>query len=153
MNFHKECLALTRGNAYLKEEIEDDAPKYKDIKSWYADLQKHIAEDPDKSKKQLEEKIKMLEDVRDKLKDEMENPSGWRRIKYTLKALIPFNGIYRLFKMNDNMSGISWLANAAFPVGGEMTMRAFTYKAMIADMLNNTIICLNYLKKKQKTMK
>lgn len=38
MNFHRECLALTRGNAYLKEEIEDDAPKYKDIKSWYADL-------------------------------------------------------------------------------------------------------------------
>jgi len=109
-----------------------------------------MAEEPIKSKKQLESKITVLEDIRDKLKDEMQDPSGWRRFKYALKSLIPFNAIYRLFKMNDYMAGLSFLANAAFPVGGEMTMRLFTYKAMIADMYSNTLKCIEYLKKKQK---
>ena len=101
----------------------------------------------------MKEKIELVKEMRDKLKDEMEDPSGWERLKYTLKALIPFNGLYRFFKMNDNMAGIAFLSNSMFPVVGDMVVRAATYKSMIANMLLNTEKCLEFLENKLKEMK
>ena len=148
-----ECSSRGLNESQINEELADKAPKYKDIKAWYADLQKHIAADPAGTRQKMKEKIELVREMRDKLKDEMEDPSGWERFKYTLKALIPFNGLYRFFKMNDNMAGLAFLSNAMFPVVGDMAMRAVTYKAMIANMLLNTEKCLEFLEKKSKELK
>ena len=148
-----ECTSRGLGESQVNEELADKAPKYKDIKAWYADLQKYIAADPAGSRQKMKEKIELVREMRDKLKDEMEDPSGWERLKYALKAIIPFNGLYRFFKMNDNMAGLAFLSNALFPVVGDVTMRAATYKSMIANMLLNTEKCLEFLEKKSREMK
>ena len=148
-----ECTSRGLSESQVNEELADKAPKYKDIKAWYADLQKHIAADPAGSRQKMKEKIELVREMRDKLKDEMEDQSGWERLKYALKAIIPFNGLYRFFKMNDNMAGLAFLTNALFPVVGDVTMRAATYKSMIANMLLSTEKCLEFLEKKSREMK
>ena len=52
---------------------------YKDAADWFAQLVKYIEVDPEVAKTPLKEKVALMKMMRDKLKAEVKNPSGWSK--------------------------------------------------------------------------
>ena len=123
---------------------------YKDASDWYQRLVKYIIVDPEIGKKQLEEKIKLMQLIRDKLQAELKHPQGWEQYQLVLNAIIPMVNIYQYFAMNGNQTVLQWILTSPFPVPTPSDMNnEHKYKTILSSMLNHTNSGISLLNRKK----
>lgn len=158
--------SLIESSIVLESSVEDAAMSLKQVNKWYSKVisaSKTKAE----SKEEIKDRITVLKScvkAMEKQKDDVLKDAGI--IKYILKDMIPFNGLYRLIKRQDAYAGIGILANLAktyiiapvtksaavgrFPV--TMVVRALTYKKMLESNIKKTNEAIEFLENKLKEM-
>lgn len=110
-------------NLICEASPEDDATNLRKTIKWYNKFVKASKGDA-YSKQELEHRIRVLKKCVKDMKKALETGDG--RVKYTLKALIPFNDIYRLIKRQDIYAGVGIVTGYFGPL-----IRALGWKEMI----------------------
>lgn len=155
-------------NVILEKSVEDDAMNLKQAQKYYDECIKACKKKAD-SKKQIENRIKVLEKCVKDMEEQKKKPiKDGGMTKYQLKAIIPLNGLYRLIKDGDITAGLSNIASivgfvagftlripALSGVGGYTAgmIRAQGYKKMLDDNIKKTEEAIAYLKGELKKMK
>ena len=157
--------SLIESSIVLEASAEDAAMSLRQVNKWYS---KVISKSKTKteSKEEVKERITVLKSCvkeMEKQKNDVLRDGGI--IKYVLKDIIPFNGLYRLIKRQDAYAGIGLLGNIArnfivnatksatiakFPVS--MVIRAATYKKMLDSNIKKTNEAIEFLENKLKEM-
>lgn len=153
-NCSKELKDVIYENDILTEGVEKNATNLGSVKSWYKKFvrrcKKGIVD-----KKDLDERIKLLEDCIRDMKHMVSGAAGRSEknnevIRFSLKALIPFNAIYTFIKRRSWITLISdVVGNIFLPFGGTAVIRAINYDVMIEEMIDNTQEAVDYLKSKR----
>lgn len=111
---------------------------YNDASDWFAQLVKFIEVDPEVSKAPLKEKVKVMKMMRDKLKAEVKNPSGWSKFQVAFISIVPAANIYQYFALNGNSEVLQWLLQSPFPLPSESDMKnEHKYKTIMSKMLTH----------------
>ena len=109
---------------------------FKDAADWFAQLVKYIEVDPEVAKTPLKEKVALMKMMRDKLKAEVKNPSGWSKFQVVFVSIIPAANIYQYFAQNGNVEVIQWLLQSPFPLPSESDAKnEHKYKTIMSKML------------------
>jgi hypothetical protein len=103
--YFTEC--LTESGVVLEKAAEDDAVTLKQTMRWYDEFVK-ASRSKVEDKEDLKERIKVLKKCVKNM--EQAKYSGSARAKYALKALIPFNDIWRLIVRRDAYAGITGIS-------------------------------------------
>lgn len=128
---------------------EATTPNYRDAADWFAQLVKYIEVDPEISTEPLKEKVKVMEMMRDKLKAEVKNPSGWGKFQVAMVSIIPMVNIYQYFAQNGNAEVVQWLLQSPFPLPSESdTKNEHKYKTIMSKMLAHANNGVSVLKRK-----
>lgn len=158
-------------NIICEKSIEDNATTVKKQIKWYKDFVKRSKGKAD-SKKELEERIKVLKECLKQLKKDYNDPKKMvmNMFKYGFKAFIPLNGIYRLIKKHDVFAGLALIPRITLSVlaptssmsiagkavtnftksGYEYIVRLESHKVMIEKCIDDTEEAIKYLEKKLK---
>lgn len=99
--------ALSETNILVEIAAEDDAVNLKQIMKWY-DRVVYCSKTKIESKEDIQDRIKVLEKCVKNMKKCRYTGEG--RVKYALKALIPFNDIWRLIRRRDAYAGIAGIS-------------------------------------------
>lgn len=115
-------------------------------------------------KSQLDEKIKILETTKKNMQDELKYVAGGNyspdRIKYALKALIPFNSVARLIKNHDVVPVLSDVFGLIVGVAIKLPtnvaaggLRYASYEHFLEQQIERTDASIKYLKKQRDGLK
>lgn len=144
------------GNTFLNEDAvlnewgaEDDATNLKKIKKWYSTFISATKNTKKDDLKDIDEKIKALEECREKMKKSLKEQKMSDKLSYAAKSFIPFNSLYRLIKKGDCYAGFGILGDMFIP-GISLGIRFATYSDMLQKFIDETDEAIEYLKKKRK---
>lgn len=145
---------IEESSLVLEKSVEDDAVNVKKIEKWYKKLVKRCKDqDKDITKKEIKDRIKLLEECVEKMtKQAADRTKDNGIIKYTLKAFIPFNNIWRFFTKHDKAAGWSFLADIFTLGSAKLYLRPILYGKMLNDNIKDTKEAIEYLKKKLEEM-
>lgn len=143
----------------LMEAVEDAASNVREANKFYKKLLKQ-AKGKASSRKEIQERINVLKNCVRQMearKKEFEDNQKNRKtdkdhIKYILKALIPFNDLWRLFKRNDKYAILGTLGSFIIPYT-DVAARAGFYAHMLQDNIDATNEAIKFLEEKLKEMK
>lgn len=156
--YTEKALELCHFDDLTEASVEDDSTTVFKVEKWYKALMDE-AKSKSSTKEDIQHKIKELKECVKKMKDQRKNPDkNFGREKYMLKAFIPFNNIYRVFKYGDGMAGTELLTNVLlsrtkFQALGALVVRGVGYQKMLDDMIKSTEDAIDFLEKKLKKMK
>lgn len=140
----------------LEKAAEDDAMTLKQAMKWYG---KFVTKSKTKleGKKDIEERIAILEKCIKDMERAKKNTEG-EKTKYALKAMIPFNDLYRLIKRKDAYAGLGWIGGIAGSVIGiglpvDIGIRYVNFEKMLDAKIEQTKEAIKFLKEKLKEYK
>ena len=165
VNIYAKAIGINEDAIILTERAaERDAMSIQEAEKFLNDIRKACMSKTD-SLEQIDERINCLESAVKKLK--IANNSTGERIKYPLKALIPFNGLARLIDKQHDAFG--FLADAGAYVAGSIIakltggvifvdvisagIRAGTYEQMMDHQIEKTEKAIEYLRDQREKIK
>lgn len=180
INKNSIVVSLDKNNFIIKEQleeykivneraVEDDASSLKEVMRWYNKFITASKNTKSDNIKDIDEKLKVLKNCLSSMESELrasKTAITTGKVKYIAKAIIPFNGIFRLIKRNDCYSGLAEIAGfivqniaamMALPIvpasnGFQMGLRWQYYEKMLENSIKNTKEAIDYLEKKKKEL-
>lgn len=137
----------------LEASAEDGAMSVKQAEKWFNTFIS-AAKSKSENIEQIDNKIEVLKETVRKMESALNTNEG--RIKYSLKALIPFNMIYRVATKGDTTAATSWLIGVGVSmIGlpfGNIVGRYALWKDMIKNQIIKTNQAIEYLEKEKAKM-
>lgn len=156
---------LTESGVVMERAAEADATTVNKVMRWYERLLRK-SKQKTYSINAVKSRITILTQCIEKMEDELRKvetgESYGGAIAYNLKAMIPWNGLFRLIKNDDVYAGLGFLAFVgatvvtADPLVGyvpEIVVRKVNYEKMLKRLIANTKEAVDYLQKQYDELK